>query len=113
MLIVCPGCATSYRIDAAALGPVGRTVRCARCRSTWFAAAAVAALSTAQELAADNMPSDQPAERRQTDVAPTEDAASPEPMHEASSHSAGEAMAAASAPEDALAQPQQEHEAAA
>jgi predicted Zn finger-like uncharacterized protein len=37
MLIVCPSCATSYMIDPAALGPAGRSVRCARCRTTWFA----------------------------------------------------------------------------
>ncbi|HZD91254.1 MAG TPA: MJ0042-type zinc finger domain-containing protein [Pseudolabrys sp.] len=37
MLIVCPNCATSYMIDQATLGPAGRTVRCARCKSTWFA----------------------------------------------------------------------------
>jgi predicted Zn finger-like uncharacterized protein len=38
MLIVCPSCATSYMIDPAALAPAGRTVRCARCKVTWFAA---------------------------------------------------------------------------
>ncbi len=37
MLIVCPNCATSYTIEPASLGPAGRTVRCARCKSTWFA----------------------------------------------------------------------------
>jgi len=37
MLIVCPNCATSYMVDQAALGPDGRTVRCARCKRTWFA----------------------------------------------------------------------------
>ena len=37
MLIVCPSCATSYMIDQAAVGPAGRTVRCARCKATWFA----------------------------------------------------------------------------
>lgn len=37
MLLVCPSCATSYVIDSAALGSEGRTVRCARCKSTWFA----------------------------------------------------------------------------
>lgn len=37
MLIVCPSCATSYRIDPSALGPSGRIVRCARCKATWFA----------------------------------------------------------------------------
>jgi predicted Zn finger-like uncharacterized protein len=37
MLIVCPSCATSYMIDQASLGAAGRTVRCARCKATWFA----------------------------------------------------------------------------
>lgn len=37
MLIVCPSCATSYMIDQASVGPGGRTVRCARCKATWFA----------------------------------------------------------------------------
>ncbi len=37
MLIVCPSCATSYMIEPASVGPGGRTVRCARCRTTWFA----------------------------------------------------------------------------
>ncbi len=36
MLIVCPNCATSYMVEPAALGSGGRTVRCARCKSTWF-----------------------------------------------------------------------------
>jgi predicted Zn finger-like uncharacterized protein len=36
MLIVCPSCATSYMIEPASLGAAGRTVRCARCRKTWF-----------------------------------------------------------------------------
>lgn len=36
MLIVCPSCATSYMIEPASVGPNGRAVRCARCRSTWF-----------------------------------------------------------------------------
>ena len=39
MLIVCPSCSTSYEIDPASLGATGRTVRCARCKATWFAAA--------------------------------------------------------------------------
>jgi predicted Zn finger-like uncharacterized protein len=39
MLIVCPNCTTSYEINAAAVGTAGRTVRCVRCKSTWFAAA--------------------------------------------------------------------------
>lgn len=42
MLIVCPNCATSYMIDPASVGSGGRMVRCARCRTTWFAGAAAA-----------------------------------------------------------------------
>ncbi|AXK83032.1 DUF3426 domain-containing protein [Pseudolabrys taiwanensis] len=37
MLIVCPSCATSYQIDSESVGSAGRMVRCARCKTTWFA----------------------------------------------------------------------------
>src|ERR1700719_1474561 len=37
MQIVCPHCATSYAIDAMALGAAGRTVRCSRCKEVWLA----------------------------------------------------------------------------
>jgi predicted Zn finger-like uncharacterized protein len=37
MLIVCPNCATSYRVEPTSLGAAGRSVRCVRCRSVWFA----------------------------------------------------------------------------
>jgi predicted Zn finger-like uncharacterized protein len=37
MLIACPNCSTSYAIEPGYLGAAGRTVRCARCKTTWFA----------------------------------------------------------------------------
>ena len=37
MKIVCPTCTTSYDVRPAALGESGRSVRCARCRTVWFA----------------------------------------------------------------------------
>ena len=37
MQIVCPNCATSYDVQASALGADGRSVRCARCRTVWHA----------------------------------------------------------------------------
>lgn len=40
MLITCPSCASEYTIEADRVGAAGRTVRCAACRTTWFAAAA-------------------------------------------------------------------------
>ncbi len=40
MQLVCPSCATAFHVDPAALGAVGRTVRCSRCRTAWFAAPA-------------------------------------------------------------------------
>lgn len=38
MLIVCPSCASQYELDAAKLGPEGRKVRCAGCRTAWHVA---------------------------------------------------------------------------
>ena len=37
MLIVCPNCSTSYRIELSSLGTSGRSVRCAKCKTVWFA----------------------------------------------------------------------------
>jgi predicted Zn finger-like uncharacterized protein len=37
MQIKCPNCKTSYQVDPSAVGPTGRSVRCARCRTVWFA----------------------------------------------------------------------------
>ena len=37
MHLVCPACDTAFHVDPAALGEAGRSVRCARCRTTWFA----------------------------------------------------------------------------
>src|SRR4051812_47423320 len=39
MRIACPHCQTSYEVTAEAIGAAGRSVRCAHCRATWFAAA--------------------------------------------------------------------------
>jgi predicted Zn finger-like uncharacterized protein len=37
MKIVCPTCTTSYDVGASALGASGRSVRCVRCQTVWFA----------------------------------------------------------------------------
>ncbi len=47
MLIACPNCTSSYRVEPSSLGPAGRSVRCVRCKKVWFAAnsAALAAIA--------------------------------------------------------------------
>ncbi|MCC6891023.1 MAG: zinc-ribbon domain-containing protein [Hyphomicrobiales bacterium] len=56
MLIVCPNCATSYRVEPSSIGAAGRSVRCVRCRKVWFASntEAMAAIARAhhEDLAA-------------------------------------------------------------
>jgi predicted Zn finger-like uncharacterized protein len=55
MNIVCPNCGTSYDVEASALGPAGRTVRCVRCRETWHARVDDMARADALVQAADDI----------------------------------------------------------
>ncbi len=37
MKLVCPSCESSFLVDASAIGPSGRKVRCGRCGNSWLA----------------------------------------------------------------------------
>jgi predicted Zn finger-like uncharacterized protein len=88
MLIVCPSCATSYMVDPASFGAAGRTVRCTRCKTSWFAggpeaAPELAAATEAVTAEAESLPA-----RTQTPPPPlppaddpTEAEAEPAPPH--------------------------------
>ena len=88
MLIACPNCATSYNIDPGSLGATGRTVRCARCKTTWFAdgstAPPVAAEAETEAFTGVLPPDEMPASAGDPEpLAPAEDSA-PEPVSEPS-----------------------------
>jgi predicted Zn finger-like uncharacterized protein len=50
MIIACPACATRYAVPDSAIGIEGRTVRCAKCRHSWFQQGASLELAEAAEL---------------------------------------------------------------
>lgn len=56
MIISCPACGTRYVVPETAIGGEGRTVRCAKCKNSWFQESAPLDLT-------------QPAEREQSETA--------------------------------------------
>lgn len=52
MLIVCPSCASAFRIDPDKVGPEGRQVRCGACREPWFVSPGEVLAAQAEALGA-------------------------------------------------------------
>ncbi|MBA4764697.1 MAG: zinc-ribbon domain-containing protein [Erythrobacter sp.] len=60
MIIACPACSTRYVVPDNAIGVDGRTVRCAKCKHSWFQEGASAEGVGASEQAATSEPSVSP-----------------------------------------------------
>lgn len=60
MILSCPNCNARFLVNAAALRPAGREVRCGRCRHQWFA--------TPDET---NLPADKPVAPAETELSPS------------------------------------------
>ena len=59
MILRCPNCDTAYRVAVEALGPMGRRVRCSKCRNVWHAAppeSAIEAITVEIETATAEAP---------------------------------------------------------
>lgn len=108
MLIVCPNCASSYMIDQAAVGPAGRTVRCARCKETWLAGApesAPAVTAAADSAVAAAEPPSAPSTHAELAPAPAAAAPPPQPAPGADKVAEDSELATATEPEAPPAEP--------
>ncbi|MBX9664994.1 MJ0042-type zinc finger domain-containing protein [Novosphingobium sp.] len=76
MIIACPACSTRYVVPDSAIGIEGRTVRCAKCRHSWFQQGPEMPLR--EEPAVQPSPAASPTPEAESQSA----AASPEPVPE-------------------------------
>ncbi|MHA6317923.1 MJ0042-type zinc finger domain-containing protein [Altererythrobacter sp. CAU 1778] len=71
MIIACPACATRYVVPDSAIGVEGRTVRCAKCKHSWY--------QDGPELPDRPAPTAEPAPTPEPVTPPPEPAPTPEP----------------------------------
>ena len=106
MIIACPACNTRYVVPDNAIGVDGRTVRCAKCKHSWFQEGATAEGVTASEDIAPASPPPPPRPAPPPPAPPTppagaaeeERAAQPAPQEAPPAAPASEAPAAEAAP---------------
>ncbi|MDR6833415.1 MULTISPECIES: zinc-ribbon domain-containing protein [unclassified Sphingopyxis] len=70
MILACPSCHTRYVVPDSAIGPTGRTVRCANCRHSWFQEPATRDLAAAGDPLVTAEPPPPPPEAFAADPAP-------------------------------------------
>ena len=80
MIIACPACSTRYVVPDSAIRAEGRTVRCAKCRHSWFQEGASPAQAAAPSPPAPAPPAEAPARRTaEPPLPPQPPASEPEP----------------------------------
>ncbi|GMM93586.1 zinc-ribbon domain-containing protein [Qipengyuania sp. MTN3-11] len=67
MIIACPACNTRYVVPDSAIGAEGRTVRCAKCKHSWFQDGPDMALPERPNVAPASPPSTPPVPDRETE----------------------------------------------
>lgn len=70
MIIQCPACSTRYVVPDNAIGLEGRTVRCAKCRHSWFQEGPELELAQATEEAPTPEPSSPPGRAAEPEAGP-------------------------------------------